>query len=254
MSVYSITFSPTGGTEKAAATLAKALGEEPRQVDLTDAALDFQKVAFGPEDVCLVAVPSFAGRVPATATSRLEQIKGGGAAAVLMTVYGNRAYEDTLVELRDILTKAGFRCVAAVSAVAQHSIVGRFGAGRPDQEDCRELEAFGKKIREKLEGSDAFREPEIPGNRPYKAYGSSAIKPQGDEDCIRCGICAARCPVGAIPVATPAAVDAEKCISCMRCVAICPRGARKVPQELVDALAQRLEKVCQERKNNQLFL
>ncbi len=101
-------------------------------MDLCSRDTDFAALLLKEEDICLVAVPSYGGRVPGLAVSRLRQIKGNSARAVLIAVYGNRAYEDTLVELRDVLEEAGFSCVAAVAAVAEHSIMRQFAAGRPD--------------------------------------------------------------------------------------------------------------------------
>ena len=91
------------------------------------------------EDLAVIAVPSYAGRVPAVAVQRLAAVKGNGARAVLVCVYGNRAYEDTLVELADTAKEAGFRVMAAVSAIAEHSIARQFAAGRPDAEDAQRL-------------------------------------------------------------------------------------------------------------------
>ena len=146
MKLYEITFSPTGGTQKAADLLTEALGGERIAVDLTDRTADFSAVAFTPEDVAVIAVPSYGGRVPAAAVQRLETMKGSSARAVLVCVYGNRAYEDTLVELEDAAKQAGFRIIAAVAAIAEHSIVRRYAAGRPDAEDAKQLQAFAGKI------------------------------------------------------------------------------------------------------------
>ena len=95
---YEITFSPTGGTKKCADLLSAAWSEKT-EIDLMDRKADFSKYTFTEEYTCLVAVPSFGGRVPAIATERLQNMQGGGAKAILVVVYGNRAYEDTLVEL-----------------------------------------------------------------------------------------------------------------------------------------------------------
>ena len=107
MSVYEICFSPTGGTEKAADMLAKGLAEDIQSVDLTDSSVKFSDVALEKEDIAVIAVPSYGGRVPGTAAERLSAIRGNGARAILVCVYGNRAYEDTLVELQDIAKQAG---------------------------------------------------------------------------------------------------------------------------------------------------
>lgn len=60
------------------------------------------------------------------------------------------AYEDTLAELEDIVRKAGFHIVAAVASVAEHSILRKFAAGRPDEEDRQQLLAFSAQIQQKL--------------------------------------------------------------------------------------------------------
>ena len=97
-------------------------------IDLCDRQGDFGAFSFTEKDVCLVAVPSYGGRVPDAAAQRLGRMNGGGARAVLVAVYGNRAIDDTLLELKDILTAQGFRPVAAVAAVAEHSTMHQFGA------------------------------------------------------------------------------------------------------------------------------
>ena len=129
MAVYAITFSPVGGTRKAAGFFLKGFCSDGIPIDLTDRALAFSDMAFTARDICLVAVPAYGGRVPRPAAERLGQMHGGGARAILMAVYGNRAFEDTLAELAGLLCAAGFRCTAGVAAVAQHSIFPQFGRG-----------------------------------------------------------------------------------------------------------------------------
>ena len=101
MKMVQIVFSPTGGTKKAADLLTKTWGDCTR-VDLTDSKADFSAQELTAEDVALIAVPSYGGRVPAPAFQRLTAIHGNGARAILLCVYGNRDYEDTLVELEDL--------------------------------------------------------------------------------------------------------------------------------------------------------
>ena len=253
MKLWQIVFSPTGGTQKAADLLCGGLRGEPVSVDLCSSGMDFS--AFRPDcgDTAVIAVPSYGGRVPAAAAQRLLKMPGGGARAVLLCVYGNRAYEDTLVELEDAAKKAGFRVIAAVAAVAEHSIVRQFAAGRPDAEDARQLAAFGEKIQAKLSAGD-LSEPTIPGNRPYKKAGGAGMVPKATKECNRCGVCAEKCPVQAISKDDPAKVDETACISCMRCVSICPQGARKVNPLLLSAAGLMLKKVCAGRKECELFL
>ncbi len=254
MAIYEITFSPTGGTAKAAELFTQSFAAEHSGIDLTDAGLRFDGFAFGPEDVCIVAVPSYGGRVPVPAAARLQQMHGNGAGAILMVVYGNRAYDDTFAELQDLLTNAGFRCAAGIAAVAEHSIMRQFAAGRPDAQDAKELAGFAQKIRAKLENPSAPEPPAFPGNRPYLEHHAAPMPPQTGDACTRCGLCAKKCPVGAIPPASPAATAPDLCISCMRCIALCPNHARSIDPQRVAALSQRLSKAFEGRKPNQLFL
>ena len=136
MEHYNIHFSPTGGTRKVADILCCALDGEFNEIDLCR---NIEQTSLGEDDICLVSVPSYGGRVPVTAIERLKKISGNGAKAVLNCVYGNRAWEDTLTELQDTLEEQGFRCVAALATVAEHSIFRQFAAGRPDEKDKSEL-------------------------------------------------------------------------------------------------------------------
>lgn len=253
MKLYDIVFSPTGGTQKVATALTDALDGQVTRVDLTDSKQDFRTVQLTQEDVAVISVPSYGGRVPAVAVKRLCMVHCQGARAVLVCVYGNRAYEDTLVELEDTARQAGFTVVAGVAAVAEHSIARQFAAGRPDDLDRAQLREFARQIWEKLSSGDLSR-PDLPGNRPYKNRGGGGMVPQPGPDCVQCGRCAQVCPVGAINPADAREVDAGKCISCMRCVKLCPHGVRKVKQELLAAVGEKLRPVCSERKENQLFL
>lgn len=253
MSVFEMVFSPTGGTRKVSGLVSEALGRDAATIDLTDSGLDFRAVSMTEDDVAVISVPSYAGRVPAVAVDRLGMARGNGARAVLVCVYGNRAFEDTLVELEDVAKRAGFRVVAAVAAIAEHSVARQFAAGRPDAQDVAQLAEFAQRIRQKLLDGDAS-EPSIPGNRPYKQAGVVGMLPETTEDCVSCGACAAACPVRAIDKDDPRQVNGETCISCMRCISVCPQNARKLDPNKLAAVTQMLSKACVERRECEIFI
>ena len=248
MNVVEIIFSPTGGTEKVAHQISGQWGENAIRIDLSDAKTDFTKCAITPDDMVLVAMPSYGGRAPAVAIQRLKQIAGNGARCTLVCVYGNRAYEDTLVEMEDAAKECGFRVIAAVAAVAEHSILPQYATDRPDASDKAQLADFAAKIA----GKDSEIAP-LPGNRPYKKSGGAGLVPKPTKDCVKCGLCAEKCPVQAIDRASFAA-DPKLCIGCMRCVKQCPKNARKVNGLMVSIAGMAIKKACSVRKENELYL
>ena len=142
MRIFEIIFSPTGGTQKCADIFAAAFGKEVELIDLTDFSYDFTATDITSEDVCIIAAPAFGGRIPEVAVNRLKLIKGNGAKAILIAVYGNREFDDCLVEMQDIASENGFVPVAGAGAIAEHSLIRKFGAGRPDASDIEEFASF----------------------------------------------------------------------------------------------------------------
>jgi len=252
MSIYQIVFSPTGGTQKVTDILTAQW--ETKKIDLSDPKVDFSAIALSKDDLAFVAVPSYGGRVPEVAIDRMKVISGNGAKAILVCVYGNRAWEDTLTELQDTLEAAGFTCVAAVSAVAEHSILRQFGAGRPDADDAAQLADFTAKILAKLDSGDNST-PALEGSHgTYKERGKGSMQPEANKKCVSCGICAAQCPVGAIDPADPRKTDKDKCFGCMRCVSVCPQQARGLNPLLLKGAGVAMAKVLGGHKENFLYL
>ncbi|MCB7302805.1 EFR1 family ferrodoxin [Bariatricus massiliensis] len=250
--VYTMYFSPTGGTEKAVDLVGSAWPKS-EDIDLSVFGADYSRYQFTPDELCIIGVPSFGGRVPNVALTHLAQMKGDGTPAVLVVSYGNRAYDDAFLELKDTVEAAGFVCIAAVAAVTEHSIAHRYGAGRPDQTDEAELRQISGQIQRRLEGAESPQSIEVPGNRPYRDYTGVPMKPKASGKCVSCGVCARRCPVGAIPVDSPNVTEKEKCISCMRCIQVCPVHARKCSSLMIALASHKLKKVCSTRKNNELI-
>lgn len=254
MNITQIVFSPTGGTQKVVDILSSTWNLPINTIDLTDPTLDFSTFNIDPEDLVLLAIPSYAGRVPELAAKRLTQIQGHDARCVLVCVYGNRAYEDTLIELSDLAGQCHFQVVAAIAAIAKHSIMMQFATDRPDVSDVADLQNYARQIQDKLDSRrNDLTISHLPGNRPYKQTKSGMI-PYSTDDCNECGLCAALCPAQAIDPANPKLTDPNLCISCMRCVAKCPNQARQLNPEQLKNLIDRVKDAISSRKNNELFL
>lgn len=221
-------FSPTGGTQRVAGLFAENLNAADACTDIT---VHAEAKTFSADDCLLVFFPVYGGRVPGPCLARMRALRGTDTPAVLVAVFGNRAVDDALLEMRDTLTPLGFRVIAAAEVIAPHSVNTDIAAGRPDAADRAKIEGFCTQLAARI-AADAPAEIAVPGDPDYRAYNGLPLKPTGGLRCIRCGLCADNCPAGAIPKAAPQKVDKHKCISCLRCIQICPQSARGVPLPL----------------------
>ena len=247
-----VAFSPTGGTRQAAVFLAKGLAQHIQEVDLT--LPEAHPLNFTKEDLVLFAGPVYGGRIPACMTDKLKKIRGNQTPAIIAAVYGNRAYEDALLELNDVVSEQGFKPLAAAALLAEHSIIHKLAEHRPDAWDQACLADFSNRILEQWETGQREIISVIPGSRPYKAWKSSPNVPVVSDACRRCGLCAQKCPVQAISKNSPSDTDPEKCIQCMRCISICPAHARSLPEQVLAVLGEHLQSFAGLRKENELYL
>ena len=243
-------FSPTGTTYKVARTIAEGSGCSITEMDLSKADCSAELTD---NSVLLAAIPVYGGRVPAVAIERLSRLHGDGQSAVAVAVYGNREFDDALLELKDAMEGNGFSVIAAGAFIAEHSIVRSIAAGRPDANDLKIAHQFGTDIIRKLNSNESLPTVTVPGNNPYVAVKPSAFHPKADETCTQCGTCAEKCPVGAIPLENPAQTIDSVCINCMRCIQICPVNSRALPAPFVAGATKMLEEKAAGYKTPQLF-
>ncbi len=248
---YFYYFSPTGGTKRAGEFFCKGISENVKAVDL---GLRDKKPEKTEGDLAVIAVPVFGGRIPAFVTEKLKELDGNEEKAVTLVVYGNRAYEDALLELNDVAQESGFQIVASAAVVAQHSMVPEVAQGRPDEQDRESILAFAKKVLDKMENG-ADTSVKVPGNYPYKDGMSMPVTPISLPSCNQCGKCVSVCPAGAIKIDDGAVVTSpEKCMLCMACVAACPEHGRILPPPLQEKMKQMLGALKSVHRENEYFL
>lgn len=220
--LHTFFFSPSDTTRKYAKAMTDAFDGESQLIDLTHGSCEIESELIDGDTVLLIS-PVYAGRIPALAADLFRQIDGHGMRAIVAVVYGNRDYDDALLELADIAVNDGFDVIAAGAFIAQHCIFPKVANGRPDASDMAVAADFMERAKE----SDNLDISTIKGHRPYKKPGAVPLQPQTDEnECLSCGVCAQECPTGAIDPVT-LATDKNKCITCCRCIAVCGSHARK---------------------------
>lgn len=138
MNCFQLIFSPTGGTERVAKAITQTW-PEVQTIDLSAQNFTAPAIPFSAADLVLIAMPAFEAMAPQPALDRLALLQGNGARCALAAVYGNRAVDNTLAQMEDYARNAGFQPIATVSAVAAHSLLPEFAAGRPDDADCQQL-------------------------------------------------------------------------------------------------------------------
>lgn len=257
--LYIAYFSPTGTTRRIAASVGKALFEtflcRAQVVDLTPPAARLRGRTFSQEDIVVFGAPVYGGRVPPLLLPALRLWNGGGAKAVVLSVYGNRDFDDALLETKDLFEERGFTVCAAAAFIGEHSYSSEVGAGRPDAEDLLAAQAFGRAAAGRVRGGLPLQEP-VAGRRPYKAYSPFLLAPKtapapDPSLCVRCGACVSVCPVADV---APDLSSRGGCIGCAACVKACRAHARAFTDEGILPAKARLERDCTARRAPALFL
>ena len=183
MKITTVYFSATYTTHRIVGHLAKRLSEEVTECDITNNAPTGESI-IPKDELLIVGIPVYAGRVPKMAVDRICQFKGKGTPAIAIAVYGNRHYDDALLELSDLLSENGFQVISAGAFIAQHSIFPKVGTHRPDADDYLQMNVFADESNKIFHKNREKLLPiHIPGNRPYKSPGSIPIYPSGTNSC-----------------------------------------------------------------------
>lgn len=179
------------------------------------------------DDIVLVGCPVYAGRIPPIVLERMANLKGDVQKAIAVVVYGNRDYDDALLELSEFLNNKGFNTIGAGAFIGQHCIFPKVATNRPDLEDKTKINQFAKKIKEAIINNRSLDLSKVKGNHPYKKIVGVPLHPSTDKNkCSRCGKCADECPTQSIDSENPTKTDAKTCITCCRCINKCPQKAR----------------------------
>lgn len=255
-------FSPTGTTKRIIEGIGNGFNQ--RRINRIDLTLpDARHHKFHPkkEGLLVIAVPVYMGRIPLLLSDWFKKLKANGTPAVAIVVYGNRAYENALLELSDILTDCGCNVIAAASFVAEHSFSSKeypSSVGRPDQADLQQATHFGNLLDNLINTYDPLNMTlsiKIPGERPYggvtELWHLDFI--DRNDSCSNCGLCIENCPTGAINKSDSASIDINKCTLCCACIRNCPKEAKSIKSGPMMQAALRCTKFT-ERKSPEFFL
>lgn len=249
-------FSPTGTSKSIALAVGEGLNsKENEEVDITTNPAGPR--VFSASEFVVFSVPVYAGRVAPQAVERMEGISANGTPAAAVVVYGNREYEDALLELKNILSEKGFKLVGAAAFIGEHSFSTPsvpIAVGRPDQQDIQKAVGFGRQLAAK--DFSVKKDIPIPGNFPYKeGVQNNPVSPQCDQEkCVLCRTCEAVCPVGAVTVKENVLLNGTLCILCCACIKNCPEQALSMTALPLLEKANWLAANYSARKEPELFL
>lgn len=265
--ITAVYFSPTKTTKTICTTIARELAHtldvpwDERSFTLP--AERQEPLTFTPDTLVIFGVPVYAGRVPNFLLRYVQQTQGNGAMGIPIVMFGNRAYDDALIELRDIMETGFIHTVAAAAFVGEHSFSRTLGKGRPDALDLNKARAFARAAASSIENHRYTSPVAVRGNTPYRPYmvpqkkdgkhqTISKVFPKVSDACTNCGYCASICPLGAI--APDNHSYTHFCVKCCACVKSCPAGARYIDDETYLFHKQQLEEQFSRRAEPETFL
>ena len=261
-SVKLIYFSPTGTTKKILESIAGGFKVNSiEHLDLTPPEEKIHRFSELNNEFTIIGVPVYGGRVPVEAIPRIQRLKPNNTPAVIVVVYGNRDYDDAILELYNITTKLGFKPIAAGAFIGEHQIL-RIAKGRPDTKDLKKARNFGKKIWDKLHNItdiEGIYPLVIPGNYPYielpDAKDLLGVCPTTQEQlCTKCSTCVEVCPTAAISLDDTVITNIDTCVMCFACIKNCPTQARVMATPHLGKYVEFANNNFSDRKEPEIFL
>ncbi len=252
--IKKVYFSPTGTTKKTIDTIASVFNLPFTEIDLfRNTSVD--EITVEENELLIIALPVFYGRIPEICNKTLFNLKSTNSLAIAAVVYGNRDYDDALLELCDILAKNDFGVIGAGAFLAQHSRFPLIGKNRPDVKDIEITIDFSKKCNDIIGSvsSKPIDEISVKGNKEYCKVNPGFIPQKVNDNCTNCGICTTLCPVNAIDPESPQKIDAKICLSCGGCIYNCPKKARSFTGEAYKMKEEIFSTMCSEYKTPELF-
>ena len=261
-------FSATGTTKKVVYGIADSmlanLKMVSKNIDFTSPDVREKSVSFTVEDIVIMGVPVYAGRVPNVLLNYLNSINGNGALAIPVVVYGNRNYDDALIELSDILKSRGFTIIAGAAFIGEHSFSNTLAQNRPDEKDMDIARDFGNQIYRKIATGVKMDNVFVNGNKPYRNYyrpideeGNPVdirkVKPKTNSQCTNCKLCVSLCPMGSIDNKDVYNFN-YICIKCGACIKKCPSNAKYYDNNDYLKHKHELEVEFCHRREPQLFI
>jgi ferredoxin len=255
-------FSPTGTSLSILEAIKQGMHIEKTEIiNATRSDQRKQSLLAASNDLLVIAMPVYSGRLPVVAEQWLQQMSLDNTPTVCVVVYGNREYDDALLELKNIVQQRGGVPVAGATFIGEHSFSTDstpIAVSRPDSTDLEQARTFGEKIQSIIDSFDAVpveKKLNVPGNLPYKAIGKGGALDFIDISaaCTLCGQCASVCPVDAITISDSVTMDLENCIHCCACIKACPVHARTMKEGALMDAAKRLSTMCNEPKKPTFF-